>query len=96
MHNIRLAGLGGGGWRDRRLSCAVTSASGEDGRYLLVGSIRELSDCRRLTAYWQQASSLCTLDGRPIQTGLILRQAAPGGGGQPVQFVDWHEDHWQP
>jgi hypothetical protein len=99
-HGILLAGLGG--TQDGvigALAAVGLSASGDDGRYLLVGSIRELSGLQTVDRVLAAGvASVRTLDGRPIETGLVLADKLRPArrGSQPVQFVDWQEDHWQP
>jgi hypothetical protein len=99
-HGILLAGLGG--TQDGvigALAAVGLSASGDDGRYLLVGRIRELSGLQTVDSVLAAGvASVRTVDGRPIETGLILSDKLRPArrGSQPVQFVDWQEDHWQP
>jgi hypothetical protein len=39
-----------------------------------------------------------TLDGQPVDQGLVLADKLRPArrGGQPVLFVEWQADHWQP
>jgi tRNA(Ile2) C34 agmatinyltransferase TiaS len=100
MHGILLAGLGGS--QDGvigALAAVGLAASGEDGRYLLVGHTRDLSGLQELEAVLQAGiSSVMTPDGQPVTQGLVqaekLRPARRGG--QPVLIVEWQDDHWQP
>jgi tRNA(Ile2) C34 agmatinyltransferase TiaS len=99
-HNVLLAGLGGS--QDGvigALSAVGLAASGEDGRYLLVGYSRDLSGLQEVSAVLHAGiSAVLTLDGQPVDHGLVhsekLRPARRGG--QPVLFVEWQNDHWQP
>jgi hypothetical protein len=75
------------------------SASGEDGRYVQVGSLRELTDLQpveRVVA--AGVDRLQTLDGQPVSEGLVLTSKFRPArrGGKPVGFVRWEQDHWQP
>ena len=99
-HNVMLAGLGGS--QDGvigALSAVGLAASGEDGRYLLVGDTRDLSGLQQVSAVLHAGiSAVLTLDGQPVDHGLVqsekLRPARRGG--QPVLFVEWQNDYWQP
>jgi tRNA(Ile2) C34 agmatinyltransferase TiaS len=99
-HGVLLAGLGGS--QDGvigALAAVGLAASGEDGRYLLVGRTRDLSGLQELQAVLQAGiSAVLTLDGQAVTQGLVqaekLRPARRGG--QPVLVVEWQDDHWQP
>jgi hypothetical protein len=99
-HRMLLAGLGG--TEDGvigALAAVGLAATGEDGRYLLVGRARELSGLQTVTAVLGSGvSAVRTLDGQPVEDGLILADKLRPAqrGGRPVQFVDWQDDHWQP
>ena len=95
-----LSGLGGS--QDGvigALAAVGLAASGEDGRYLLVGRTRDLSGLQEVETVLQAGiATVCTLDGCPVTHGLVqaekLRPARRGG--QPVLVVEWQADHWQP
>ncbi len=97
---VLLSGLGGS--QDGvigALAAVGLAASGEDGRYLLVGRTRDLSGLQEVETVLQAGiSAVCTLDGFPVTQGLVqaekLRPARRGG--QPVLVVEWQADHWQP
>jgi hypothetical protein len=97
---VLLAGLGGS--QDGvigALAAVGLAASGEDGRYLLVGHTRDLSGLQEITTVLQAGiSAVLTLDGQPVTQGLVqaekLRPARRGG--QPMLVVEWQDDHWQP
>ena len=97
---VLLSGLGGS--QDGvigALAAVGLAASGEDGRYLLVGRTRDLSGFQEVETVLQAGiSAVCTLDGCPVTQGLVqaekLRPARRGG--QPVLVVEWQADHWQP
>lgn len=99
-YQILLEGLGGS--EDGvigALAAVGLAASGEDGRYLHIGRIRELSGLQPIDAILEAGvGSVETMDGQPVEAGLIqadwIRPSRRGG--RPVQFVDWQEGHWQP
>jgi hypothetical protein len=99
-HDILLTGLGGS--QDGvigALAAVGLAASGEDGRYLLVGRTRDLSGLQEIQAVLQAGiSEVLTTDGQTVTQGLVqaekLRPARRGG--QPVLVVEWQDDHWQP
>lgn len=74
-------------------------ATGNDGRYLTVGNICELTGLQPIEAILSAGiSAIQTLDGSPVSEGLVLADKLRPArrGGQPVAFVDWAEGHWQP
>jgi len=99
-HGIPLLGLGGD--EDGvigALAAVGLAASGEDGRYVHVGRLRELSGAQPVESLMQAGiAAVQTADGLPISGGLVhtekLRPARRGG--RPVAVVEWQEDHWQP
>jgi tRNA(Ile2) C34 agmatinyltransferase TiaS len=99
-YGILLEGLGGTeGGVIGALAGVGLSASGEDGRYVLVGSLRDLSGLQPIEAVLAAGvDHLQTSDGVVINQGVIqtskLRPARRGG--LPVAYVQWDEDHWQP
>jgi tRNA(Ile2) C34 agmatinyltransferase TiaS len=100
QHAILLEGLGGTeGGVIGALSGVGLAASGEDGRYVLVGSLRELTGLQPVeTVLNAGVDHLQTLEGKTITQGLIqtskLRPARRGS--RPVAVVEWNEDHWLP
>jgi tRNA(Ile2) C34 agmatinyltransferase TiaS len=98
-HAIPLLGLGGDqGGVIGALAAVGLAASGEDGRYVLVGRSRELMGLQPVSALLAAGiSAVRTLDGRPVTDGLVnadkLRPARRGG--QPVAVVEWTGDYWQ-
>jgi hypothetical protein len=75
------------------------AASGDDGRYVLVGRVRELSGLQPVSALLDAGlSTVQTLDGQPVSKGLVqtdrLRPARRGG--QAIAVVERAGDHWQP
>lgn len=99
-YRILLEGLGGTqGGVIGALAGVGLAAGGEDGRYVQVGRMRELSGLPPVEAVLAAGVDLvCTLDGRVVDQGLIaatkLRPARRGG--RPVAFLEWQDDHWQP
>ena len=72
------------------LAAVGLAASGEDGRYVQVGNLRELTGLQPVPALLAAGiHHVQTLDGQPVTQGMVLhRQAAPspprwgsGGGG---------------
>lgn len=99
-HDVRLEGLGGS--QDGvigALAAVGLAASGEDGRYLLVGRSRELSGLQEVeTVLALGIASVCTLDGSPVLAGQVLADKLRPArrNGQPVLFVSWGEHYWLP
>jgi tRNA(Ile2) C34 agmatinyltransferase TiaS len=97
---IRLAGLGGdNGGVIGALAAVGLAASGEDGRYVLVGRSRELSGLQPVSALLAAGiRAVQTSDGQPVTDGLVqaekLRPARRGG--QPIAIVEWSGDCWLP
>ena len=97
---IPLLGLGGD--QDGvigALAAVGLAATGEDGRYVLVGRSRELSGLQPVSALLAAGvAAVRTLDGLPVTEGLVqadkLRPARRGG--RPVAFVEWAGDNWRP
>jgi hypothetical protein len=99
-HHLRLEGLGGSDDGVIGALAAVgLAASGEDGRYLLLGTLRELSGMLPVGDLLKAGiRAVQTSDGEPVLEGLVasekLRPARRGG--QPIQFVAWQDGHWIP
>jgi tRNA(Ile2) C34 agmatinyltransferase TiaS len=99
-HDIPLLGLGG----DESgiigaLAAVGLAASGDDGRYVLVGRSRELSGLQPVSTLLEAGvSAVQTLDGQSVSSGLVqadkLRPARRGG--RPIAVVEWAGDHWRP
>jgi hypothetical protein len=95
-----LAGLGGTqAGVIGALAAVGLAGSGEDGRFIQVGSIRELSGLVTVDAALKAGiTSIKTLDGSLVTTGFIqadkIRPALRQG--RPVQFVAHLGEHWQP
>jgi hypothetical protein len=99
-HEIRLCGLAG--TQDGvigALAAVGLAASGQDGRYVLVGRSRELTGLQPVEALLGAGiAAVQTLEGEPVTSGLVavdkLRPARRGG--QPIAVVEWAGDHWLP
>lgn len=107
-HAIPLLGLGGS--EDGVIGALASvglAASGEDGRYVMVGCSRDLRGLQPIaTVLAAGIADVRTLDGRPVTEGLVftdkLRPARRGA--RPVVFVEWcpefaeggGEGYWRP
>jgi tRNA(Ile2) C34 agmatinyltransferase TiaS len=99
-HGLLLQGLGGD--EDGiigALAAVGLAASGEDGRYVLVGRSRELVGLQPVSALLAAGiSAVQTPDGQSVTEGLIqtdkLRPARRGS--RPIAVVEWAGDHWLP
>lgn len=99
-YGIRLAGLGG----DRSgvigaLAAVGLAATGEDGRYVMVGTCRDLTGLQPVEALIEAGvAAVETPDGGAVGKGLVqtdkLRPARRDG--RPVAVVEWAGDHWEP
>jgi tRNA(Ile2) C34 agmatinyltransferase TiaS len=94
--------LGLGGTQDGiigALAAVGLAASGDDGRYVLVGRSRELQDLQPVSALLEAGiAAVQTRDGEPVTEGPVqtdkLRPARRGG--QAIAVVEWAGDHWLP
>jgi tRNA(Ile2) C34 agmatinyltransferase TiaS len=99
-HGLGLLGLGGDeGGIIGALAAVGLVASGEDGRYVLVGRSRELRGRQPVEALLAAGiAAVRTVDGQLVSQGLIdtdrLRPARRGS--RPVAIVEWAGDHWVP
>lgn len=107
-HTLRLVGLGG----DESgvigaLAAVGLAASGDDGRYVLVGCSRELRGLVSVSAVLEAGiAEVRTLDGLRVREGLVLADKLRPArrGGQPIAFVercpepvdDSTGEHWRP
>jgi len=99
-YNLRLEGLGGtSDGVIGALAAIGLSSTGEDGRYVMVGDLRQLKGLQPLEALITAGvAAIRTEAGEAVVEGLVnadkLRPARRGG--QPVAVVAWQEDFWQP
>jgi hypothetical protein len=100
-HGLYLRGLGGS--EDGvigALSAVGLAASGQDGRFILVGAIRELEGIQSVaTVLGSGIHAVLDTAGRPITGGLIatggkLRPALRDG--RPVLYVERGDPYWLP
>ena len=99
-HGIPLEGLGG--TNDGiigALAAVGLAASGEDGRFVLVGRSRELAGLQPVDAILKAGIlRVQTIDGKLVTEGLVqtdkLRPARRDG--RPIAIVEWAGDHWLP
>jgi tRNA(Ile2) C34 agmatinyltransferase TiaS len=99
-HGMLLSGVGGDeGGIIGALAAVGLAASGEDGRYVLVGKSRELTGPQPVSAILASGiAAVQTMDGQPVTEGLVqtdkLRPARRGG--QPVLIVEQTGNEWLP
>lgn len=99
-YGIPLEGLGGteDGVIGALASVGLT-ACGEDGRYLLVGGVRDLSGLQPVGAVLAAGvREVRTTDGGIVTDGMILADKIRPArrGGEPVAYVEWRGDRWEP
>jgi tRNA(Ile2) C34 agmatinyltransferase TiaS len=99
-HGIALEGLGGteDGVIGALASVGLT-AYGNDGRYLLVGGVRDLKGLLPVeTVLDAGVKEVRTMQDETIFSGLMLSDKIRPArrGGEPVAYVEWNEDHWVP
>lgn len=99
-YGLLLHGLGGDqGGVIGALAAVGLAATGEDGRYVLVGRSRDLTGLQPVSALLAAGIvAVQTLDGRPVTGGLVQtdKLRPPRRGGQPIAIVEWAGDHWLP
>jgi hypothetical protein len=99
-HGLYLEGLGGDeGGVIGALAAVGLAAQGSDGRYVWVGSIRDLEGLQPVAAVLAAGvSAIRTLDGQPVEGGLVaadkLRPSRRNG--RPILYVELQEEHWLP
>jgi tRNA(Ile2) C34 agmatinyltransferase TiaS len=100
VNGLLLQGLGG--TQDGVIGAMAAiglAACGEDGRYIYVGQVRDLSGLQSVqTVIDAGVTAVRTLDGTSVTQGLLLvdKLRPARRGGQPVAVVNWEGDHWQP
>jgi len=99
-YGIQLEGLGG--TKDGVIGALAgvgLSSTGEDGRYVMVGSLRQLEGLQPLEkVYSAGVAEIQTENGEKVSQGLIntLKLRPARRGGRPVAVVTWQDDYWQP
>jgi len=97
---IPLVGLGGS--EDGiigALAAVGLAASGEDGRYVMVGGARELTGLQPVSALCAAGiGSVVTAQGEAVTEGLVLcdKLRPARRGGRPVAVVEWGAQYWVP
>jgi tRNA(Ile2) C34 agmatinyltransferase TiaS len=100
QHEIQLLGLGG----DQSgvigaLAAVGLAATGEDGRYVLVGRSRELGGLQPISALLMAGiKAVRTSEGHPVCEGLVLTDKLRPArrDGQPIAVVEWAGECWHP
>jgi len=99
-HGIFLEGLGGDqGGVIGALAAVGLASAGNDGRYVLVGSIRDLKGLQPVSAVLNAGVfAVKTIDGQPVTDGLVLADKLRPARriGKPTLFVERQDDIWLP
>jgi tRNA(Ile2) C34 agmatinyltransferase TiaS len=99
-YGLRLTGLGGdNSGAIGALAAVGLAATGEDGRYVMVGSSRSLTGLQPVEALLQAGvAAVETRQGERVARGLVLTDKLRPARrrGQPVAIVEWASDHWVP
>jgi tRNA(Ile2) C34 agmatinyltransferase TiaS len=99
-HGLHLFGLGG--TEDGvigALAAVGLAATGEDGRYVLVGRSRELAGLRPVSALLEAGiAAVETPDGHPVAKGMVLADKLRPArrGGRSVAVVQRRDGYWLP
>ena len=99
---FKLSLLGLGGTEDGvigALAAVGLAAGGEDGRYIIVGKVRELTGLQPVGSLLSAGiTAVLTTDGTPITNGMVLSDKLRPArrNGRPVAYVEWQGDHWLP
>ena len=81
------------------LAAVGLAACGEDGRYVQVGDLRDLSGLHTISEVLAAGvAGVRTLDGQAVSEGLVLTDKLRPArrGSQPVAVVNWNGDYWLP
>ncbi len=81
------------------LAAVGLAAGGEDGRYIIVGKVRELTGLQPVDALLGAGiTAVLTTDSTPITKGMVLtdKLRPTRRNGRPVAYVEWQGDHWLP
>lgn len=99
-HHIPLLGLGGDeGGVIGALAAVGLAAGGNDGRFMMVGQLRQLQGMLPVSAVLGAGiAAVETVDGKPVTEGLVAtdKMRPARRRGLPIAIVEWQEDHWQP
>ncbi len=99
-YGIRLAGLGGDqSGAIGALAAVGLAATGEDGRYVMVGSSRDLAGLQPVEALLQAGiAAVETPEGGAVTRGFVLTDKLRPARrrSRPVAVVEWAGDHWEP
>lgn len=99
-HQMLLRGLGG--TQDGvigALSAVGLAYSGQDGRYIQLGSIRELTGLQPIENLLQAGlHSVRTVDENPVTSGSVMADKLRPARrfGQPILYVQQENDYWLP
>jgi hypothetical protein len=99
-HGIFLEGLGG--TQDGVIGALASvglAQSGKDGRYVLVGSIRDLKGLQPVAAVLDAGVfAVKTMDDQPVTDGLVLADKLRPArrNGHPILFVERQDNYWNP
>lgn len=100
-HGLFLRGLGG--TEDGvigALSAVGLASTGNDGRFIIVGALRDLAGKLPIQAALDAGiACVCTRDGTPVTEGLIdmdLKPRPAMRAGRPVLYVEPGEGAWRP
>jgi tRNA(Ile2) C34 agmatinyltransferase TiaS len=99
-HGILLEGLGG--TEDGVIGALASvglSSTGSDGRYVLVGSIRELGGLQPVaTVISAGVSAIMTMEGEHVTDGLVLTDKLRPARRNfaPIAYVKQNAGHWEP
>jgi tRNA(Ile2) C34 agmatinyltransferase TiaS len=100
MHNVYLEGLGGDqGGVIGALAAVGLAAIGDDGRYVLIGTVRELEGRQPIDAILDAGiSEVRTMGGRLIDDGWVYadKMRPARRQGKPILFVSRDGDGWRP
>ena len=100
QHKLPLFGLGG--TEDGVIGALASvglAAGGDDGRYVIIGTIRDLTGLQPVDALIGAGiTAVYTLDNTPVTSGMVLADKVRPArrNGRPVLFVEWQEEHWLP
>jgi tRNA(Ile2) C34 agmatinyltransferase TiaS len=99
-HGMLLLGVGGDeGGVIGALAAVGLAASGEDGRYVMIGNSRELTGPQPISVVLATGiAAVQTVDGQQVTDGLVQsdKMRPTRRGGRPVLVVEQSGDEWVP